>query len=160
MRPKSLIFIAISLFLFGCAATVPMESATKDAELKKFVPKDNLAGIYIYRSEEDAVSIKASIEIDGDYEGDLAAGTFLYKEVSPGKHTILSKAENKDCIELNADAGRLYYLWQDMKRGVFFARSKLSIVNEKEGQTGVLLSNLAITRNTSVASLNELPRCP
>jgi hypothetical protein len=44
---------------------------------------------------------------------------------------------------LEVKAGSLYYIWQEAKMGILYARNKLHAVDEKEGQEGVLKTKLA-----------------
>jgi len=136
---------AIALSLVGCAS-VNMSDAQKDASTKKFTaPKDNTA-VYIYRNESMGGAVKMDVELDGKPIGQTAANTFLYKEVAPGKHTISSKAENTDTVEIDAKPGTLLYIWQEVKMGVLYARTKLHLVDEVEGKKGVLETKLAETK--------------
>jgi hypothetical protein len=131
--------------LVGCAS-VPMGDAKQDAALKTFsVPADK-AGVYIYRNESMGAAVKMDVEVDGKAIGQTAANTYLYKEVAPGKHTISSKAENTDTIEIDAKPGTLTYVWQEVKMGLMYARTKLNLVGEAEGKKGVLETKLAETK--------------
>jgi hypothetical protein len=86
------------------------------------------------------------VAIDGMPLGQTVAKTFLYKEISPGKHTITSVAENTATISIDTKAGNLYYIWQEAKLGILYARNELHLVDEKEGKQGVSETNLAETR--------------
>lgn len=131
--------------LVGCAS-VPMGDAKQDAALKTFsVPADK-AGVYIYRNESMGAAVKMDVEVDGKAIGQTAANTYLYKEVAPGKHTVSSKAENTDTIEIDAKPGTLTYVWQEVKMGLMYARTKLNLVDEAEGKKGVLETKLAETK--------------
>ena len=143
---KKILFAAvIASSLAGCAS-VPMGDAKQDAALKTFsVPADK-AGVYIYRNESMGGAVKMDVELDGKAIGQTAANTYLYKEVVPGKHTISSKAENTDSIEIEAKPGTLSYIWQEVKMGVLYARNKLHLVDESEGKKGVLETKLAETK--------------
>ena len=55
---------------------------------------------------------------------------------------MISKAENDSVLDLTAVAGKIYYVWQEVKMGLFLARSQLQPVDEKTGQAGVLESKL------------------
>lgn len=140
---KKILFAAvIASSLVGCAS-VPMGDAKQDAALKTFsVPADK-AGVYIYRNESMGGAVKMDVELDGKAIGQTAANTYLYKEIAPGKHTITSKAENTDSVEIVAKPGTLSYVWQEVKMGVLYARTKLHLVNEAEGKKGVLETKLA-----------------
>ena len=91
-------------------------------------------------------AVKMDVELDGVPIGQTAAKTYLYKEVTPGKHTIASKAENTDTLEIDAKPGTLSYIWQEVKMGLLYARTKLHLMDAAEGRKGVLETNLAETR--------------
>lgn len=138
------LFIAtiIASSLIGCAP-VPMGDSKNDAALKTFsVPADK-SGVYIYRNESMAAAVKMDVEIDGQAIGQTAAKTYLYKEVAPGTHTISSKAENTDSVQIDAKPGTLNFIWQEVKMGLLYARTKLHMVGEADGKKGVLESRLA-----------------
>ncbi len=141
MRYKLL--MVIFLFGFVGCASVRMGDPAKDSMLKTFTSKPALAGLYIYRNESMAGSILMDVKVDGKLLGQTAANTYLYTEVSPGTHTIISSAENSDSLEIKAVAGRLYYIWQEVKFGFLSARTKLHLVEKEEGQKGVLDTKLA-----------------
>lgn len=143
---KKILFAAvIVLGLAGCAS-VPMGDPKQDAALKTFsIPADK-AGVYIYRNETMGAAVKMDVELDGQAIGQTVANTYLYKEVSPGKHSINSRAENTDFIEFEAKPGALSYVWQEVKMGVLYARTKLHLVGEYEGKKGVLETKLAETK--------------
>lgn len=142
---KFLAVAAITVNLVGCAS-VNMGDPQQDAAAKKFTaPKEN-AAVYVYRNESMGAAVKMDVEIDGKPVGQTGAKTFLYKEVAPGKHTITSKAENTDSVEIDAKPGTLHYVWQEVKMGVLYARTKLHLVDEAEGQKGVTETKLAETK--------------
>lgn len=130
--------------LAGCAS-VPMGDETRDAELKKFAARPGVASIYVYRSEPLGVTHLLEVELDGKTLGRTATKTYLYAEVAPGKHTITSKAENTDTIEIDTVAGRLYFVWQEVKLGLLKARTKLHLVDENRGRADVWGTKLAAT---------------
>lgn len=138
----SLTFVAALLVLSGCAS-VPMGDKKQDAALKNFTAKPDVAGVYIYRNETIGAAVRMDVEVDGKPLGQTAAKTYFYTEVAPGKHTVTSKAENTDRLELDAQAGKLYYIWQEVKMGIMFARTKLHLVGDAEGKTGVIETQLA-----------------
>ncbi|NCN88844.1 MAG: DUF2846 domain-containing protein [Gallionella sp.] len=123
-----------------------MGDAKQDAALKTFSISADKAGIYIYRNESMGAAVKMDVELDGKAIGQTAANTYLYKEVAPGKHTISSKAENTDSVEIDAKVGTLSYVWQEVKMGILYARTKLHLVDEAEGKKGVLETKLAETK--------------
>ncbi len=134
-----LIFV---LLLSACAA-VPMGDSKQDSIAKSFVAKPNVAGVYIYRNESFGAALRMDVEVDGKPIGQTAAKTYFFLDVPPGRHTFTSKSENEDTVTVDALAGKLYYIWQEVKMGLLYARTKMSLVSEEEGKRGVLESQLA-----------------
>jgi hypothetical protein len=131
------------LVVSGCA-TVPMGDAQLDAKLKTFAPPKDKAALYVYRNETLGAAIKMTVALDGKILGDTGAKTYLYTELNPGKHRLVSKTENDSVLDFEAIAGKVYYVWQEVKMGLWMARSQLQMVDDKTGQTGVLESQLAV----------------
>lgn len=144
---KSGFLIALFATLLSACASVPMGDENRDEHLKTF-PKvaQDKAGLYIYRNESIGGGVKMEVDVDGQQIGTTARNTYLYKELAPGKHKVTSHAENTDTLEVDLKPGTLSYIWQEVKMGILFARSKLHLVSEKEGQTGVQETSLAETR--------------
>ncbi len=143
---KSFIAIAVIAMVISGCASVPMGDPQKDAALKTFNVAPDKAGLYIYRNESFGCGVKMDVAIDGQPVGQTAAKTFLYKEVTPGKHTVSSTSENTDTLEVNVNQGTLAYIWQEVKMGFLYGRTKLHLVSEEEGKKGVLETNLAVTK--------------
>lgn len=142
MNKKLIGFLAaVTMLVAGCAS-VPMADSSADTAAKTFRVPAGKSGIYIYRNETMGAAITMDLFIDGRPLGQTGAKTYAYVEVDPGTHKILSKAENEDLLELNTLAGKLYYVWQEVKMGLMYARNKLSLVDEKTGQAGVMESKL------------------
>ena len=124
--------------LSGCAS-VPMANATADAQAKQFVAQANAANLYIYRNETFGAALKMPVLVDGIAVGDTVAHSYILKQVTPG---ITSKSESDATLTLSTEAGKNYYVWQEVKMGLLMARSKLSQVSEEEGKQGVMESKL------------------
>lgn len=129
------------LTLAACATASPVISKL-DASLKKFTPVPEVAALYIYRNESLRSAVPVAVEIDGKPFGSTAAKTYLYIELEPGKHTVTSKAENTDMLEINMEGGELYYIWQEVNAGVLSVRTKLHVVDAAQGKKGVRESQL------------------
>jgi len=123
--------------LAGCAS-VPMASADADAKAKTFVaPPSGQANIYVYRNETFGAAIKMPLLLDNQSIGDTGPHTYAFRQVAPGKHTITSKTEKDVNLDIDAQPGNTYYVWQEVKMGMFAARSDLHLVDEKTGEDGV-----------------------
>lgn len=139
MTPRSMAFLigltAISS-LAGCAS-VPMALPEQDARAKSFSVKPGKANIYVYRNESMGAAVKMPVTLNGKPLGATGAKTFLFAEVSPGKHIFVSKTENDYPLEVTAVAGKNYFVWQEVKMGLLQARSQLHLVDEVVGKSGV-----------------------
>ena len=139
---KHWLIAALAFSTIGCAS-VQMGSPSADAQAKQFIATKDKAGIYIYRNETLGAAITMDVAVDNQLLGQTASKTYLYKEVTPGAHVIRSKAENTSELTIEAVAGKIYYVWQEVKMGFGSARSKLQLVDEATGQKGVKESKLA-----------------
>lgn len=128
--------IAVAVFVTGCAS-VPTANVERDNKAKTFSTLPGKANIYIYRNESMGAAIKMDVSIDGKILGQTAAKTYFAIEVEPGKHALLSKAENDSIVDVNAEAGKNYFVWQEVKMGLMYARNKLQLVDDATGKAGV-----------------------
>lgn len=138
--------LAVSVALVSGCASVPEASPELDQAAKSFSAPRDRAGLYIYRNETFGAAIKVNVLMDDKYLGETASKTYFYVEVPPGKHTVVSKAENESSVTIDAIAGRLYYVWQEIKMGLFQPRTELQVVDEKTGRAGVMESKRIATK--------------
>lgn len=139
MMRKLMAAVALTavLLMTGCAS-VPMAGKNADAKAKQFGPSQGgTANLYIYRNEIIGSAIKMPVLIDGVEAGDTVAKAYIFKTLPPGSHTIISKAENDSSLTVDMQAGQNYFVWQEVKMGVLYARSKLHLVTEATGEDGV-----------------------
>lgn len=137
----TLAFIATIFLLQGCA-TAPMASVEKDTSAKSFIVSKNKSNLYIYRNENFGGAISMDVSINGKEIGRTAAKTFFMLELDSGKYQLQSKSENVSTLDLILNAGENTFVWQEVKMGVLYARTKLSQVDIATGQKGVLESKL------------------
>ncbi len=128
--------LAFAIALTGCAS-VPMAPPEADTQAKQFITAADKANVYIYRNENFGGAIKMPVLIDGMLAGDTGPKTFIFKQLPPGKHTIISKTENDSTLTLEVIGGRNYFVWQEVKMGVWAARSQLQQVDEATGRAAV-----------------------
>lgn len=116
-----------------------------DDEAKQFSTTEDKSGLYIYRNETFGAAIKMPVSLDGKLLGQTAAKTYFHTEVEPGDHTINSVTENTSSLRINTRPGQNYYVWQEVKMGLFTARSRLHLVDEAKGKEDVLACKLIHT---------------
>lgn len=134
---KLTLFAAVVVFTVTGCASVPMADKTADAQAKTFTATPGKAQIYVYRNESFGAAVKMPVTVDSKAVGSTASKTFILQQVEPGKHVVQSLTENEPSVEIHAEAGKNYYVWQEVKMGALQAGSALHIVPEAEGQKGV-----------------------
>lgn len=132
---------AMILLVSGCAS-VPMAPMDQDTKAKAFSPDTNKASLYIYRNENFGAAIPMTVAVNGKALGQTAAKTYFQLKVMPGKYNVESHAENVSNLPLSVEAGKNYFVWQEVKMGMWMARSLLQQVDENTGRTGVTESKL------------------
>ena len=60
-------------------------------------------------------------------------------------YTVTSKAENDSSATVTIEAGKNHFLWQEVKMGVWAARSDLQVVDEATGREGVQSCKLLVS---------------
>lgn len=132
----SLLPLCALLLMSGCAS-VSMMTADDDTRAKSFAVQKDKANIYLYRNETFGAAIKMPVSVNGKVAGQTASKTYFLWQVSPGTYDISSLTENTSTIKLIAEAGKNYFVWQEVKMGLFMARSDLKQVDEETGRKGV-----------------------
>lgn len=133
--------LVMSATLTGCASVKTAPPAA-DAKAKTFANSPDQASFYIYRNEFMGAAIRMSVQVDGKPIGKTGPKTYFAFKLEPGVHTFVSSAENDSMLQVNAEAGKVYYVWQEVKMGIMSAGSKLQLVDPVTGQSGVKESEL------------------
>ena len=143
------IFLAALSVMSGCAS-VPMASDEKDGAAKTFSVQPGKSNIYVYRNESIGAAVKMEVDLDTTQIASTAARTFLLLTVDPGRHTISSHAENDDSLTVDAKPNKNYFVWQEVKMGMLYARNKLHLVDEQTGRGGVGECRLIEPNSTAI----------
>jgi len=128
----------IAVFMLVGCASVPMAPKDRDLAAKSFTPKPGKAQIYVYRNETLGSAVRMVVSLDGRVIGQTGAKTFFWWEVEPGEHKISSHTENTADIVLKTEPDKLYFVWQEVKMGMWGPRSLLHQVDEETGKLGVM----------------------
>ena len=126
--------LAIAALTTGCAS-VPMAPASADAAAKTFKPATGKANLYVYRNETFGAALKMPVTIDNAPAGETASKTYIYRQVTPGKHVIVS--QGKSTLTVDAKANSNVFVWQEVKMGLLSGGSALQVVSEAKGRAGV-----------------------
>lgn len=142
MKSLAVAFSAIFVLLLSGCASVPMAPLDHDAKAKDFSPIPDKASLYIYRNESFGAAIPMTVSVNGKALGQTAAQTYFRLNLTPGKYNVESHAENVSSLPITMEAGKNYFVWQEVKMGMWMARSLLQQTDETTGRAGVIESKL------------------
>ncbi len=143
-RFPAAIAMVFILGLSGCAS-VPMASLEQDEKAKDFIPIPERAALFIYRHENFGGAIPMSVMVNSKALGQTAAKTYFRLNVLPGKYSVESHAENVSTLPLTLEAGKNYFVWQEVKMGLWMARTQLQQTDEAVGRAAVSECKLIAT---------------
>ncbi len=142
MKKIVLLCMAILVAMLTGCASVPMASLDQDAKAKDFTPRPDKATLFIYRNETFGAAIPITVSVNDRTIGQTASKTYFRFNVNPGRYKIKAHAENVAELSVDAIAGRNYFIWQEMKMGMWSARANLTQVDDSSGRAGVSESKL------------------
>lgn len=131
MTLKSIVacaLLSLAAGLAGCGVA-PLASPKADTLAKQLLPAEGRAVIYLFRNSPPSAGWTIPVTLDGKEMGVTGGQTYFRWEVGPGEHMIVSKTHDWSGLMVNAEAGRIYYVWQDIGIGFFVPTSRLSFVD-------------------------------
>jgi hypothetical protein len=135
-RALLVVFSLLVMFQAGCA-TVNKAPAASDSEAKQFSPKAGMSQVYVYRNETLGAAISMPVTVNGKLAGTTGPNSYFKFDLAPGQHTITSQGETSK-LTLTTEAGKNYFVWQEVKMGVMSGNSKLQVVADDVGRKAVL----------------------
>ncbi len=118
--------LSLAAGLAGCGIA-PLATPKADTLAKQMLPAEGKAVIYLFRNSPPSAGWTIPVTLDGKEMGVTGGQTYFRWEVSPGEHMIISKTHDWSGLMVNAEAGRIYYVWQDIGIGFFVPTSELSL---------------------------------
>jgi len=132
----------------GCATLPSREQMVLDIsgyELPK-QPAEKSALIYVVRPSGIGPIVRFNVFLDDKEDasemGYTRGSQYVYFFVTPGVHTIYSKAENWAEISIDVKPQDVIFLRQTPSMGFFMARNSLDLVQDTEGKYHVKNSSL------------------
>lgn len=148
MKKLLVLAMVVTSVLSGCAS-VPMESELQSNQAKKFqAPSPDTAGLYVFRKDTFVgQALKKDIWVNEKCVGETAKGVFFYKEVKGGKDLSVSTESefSENNLVVKTESGKLYFVEQYIKMGVFVGGAGLEQHDIKSGKKEVLKLKLAKT---------------
>lgn len=108
--------------------------AQKDSAAKKLAPIMDKAIVYVVRPTFYGALLKLSVNCDSVKMGTLMAEKYLYAVVSPGTHTFTSKTENHATLTATFEAGKVYFIKQQIKMGFVVGEVGLILLSDEKGK--------------------------
>jgi hypothetical protein len=115
-----------------------------DLEARKFKAVPGKAVIYLVRVNPDFNDRQAQIRVGDTLLLKIYPGTYYRWVVEPGTHRITGYAGDIGTITVQAEAGRIYFVKQQMTPFARMANSQFFLVNEAEGRAEVLRAVLLV----------------
>jgi hypothetical protein len=137
----SFAIVALACFITGCATPTPSATSDMDARPKSStVAQDtDKANLYLYRDPKIRVPVTTKLSVNGKVVEATIRTQCGHWEVNPGTYDIRSDSESASTVHIIAEAGKSYYVWQEVKVGATLdATNELHVVDEDTGRRGVL----------------------
>ena len=132
--------ILLVLLIAGCAQ---LPSTPQDIQAKKFESVADKAVIYIVRTPMDSHEA-GTIQLDDNAQITTFSGTYYRWEVAPGLHRIAGYAGESGLVQINAQAGKIYFVRQTVggTRRSGWMLTNVQQIGEQEGRKLVMQSQL------------------
>ncbi len=137
-----LAIVGITSTVVGCSAVGTMPKDV-DEQAKNMTPTEGKALVYVVRPARIGMAVGMRVSCDGHEIGYTGGKRFIYAVLDSGAHVFASQSENKSELPLVLEAGKIYYLEQQVKMGLIVARSKLVRLNDEEGRKKLLKCSLS-----------------
>ena len=131
---------AVVAIVTGCASMPTpeeMKAQVADFTLPK-LPEPGKAIVYVVRPASVGALIRFNVFIDDQEDasemGYTRGSQYIYFNLVPGQHKILSKAENWAETQVDAKAGDIIFIQQEPSMGFLMARNSLSNVPDFQGK--------------------------
>lgn len=125
------------------------------------LPEDGKAIIYVIFAQPWYKGIRFDVFIDNQEPkseiGHNMGGQYIYFDLIPGEHKILSKAENWAEINVSVKAGDIIFIQQEPYTGLLNARNKLLNLQDYEGKYYVKTLTIGTIINQNQPNLQTVP---
>lgn len=98
-------------------------------DIRGVVAPKGKAALVLGRTTVFGGAVNIENYLDKKFIGTTKGHSFFISSVEPGLHYVTARAENFDTVLLNFEPDKTYYLQNEIRMGVFFARTKYDIVD-------------------------------
>jgi len=133
MRAAVVCAVICAVFAPGVSVAEDEDFAVREKAVVRPEIEADKALIYIVRPTSAGTAIRMWVFADDTVLGLTKGDTYASAYVEPGEHLFWSRAENVSALTATVEAGKTYYLKQNVRMGGLKARVKLEILDETEG---------------------------
>ena len=124
--------VAVAMIvLSACAASAPRHMMFKDDPTVKIAaikPDSGKAALVVARTTKFGGAIEFDTYLDKKMIGVTQWKSYFFRtDITPGTHYVISKAESMEPAKINFEAGRVYYIHQVPRMGVWRARVSIAL---------------------------------
>jgi hypothetical protein len=148
--------VIVVLFVTGCSSLPSpekMRAEVQNYELPQ-LPKDGQAIVYVVRPSGLGGFIRFNVFVDNKEPesevGYTRSSQYIYFNLQPGDHQILSKAENWAETNITAKAGDIIFIQQEPSMGIIMARNSIFKLQDYEGKYHVKTLNVGTIITTDI----------
>ena len=139
-------FILTIILFTGCASTSKAPE-NKSNEAKAFLAPDDKGTVYLYRTGRAVGAAgQLTVKVNSKEAGGTGPGTFFKWDLKPGTYTFASSTgESSAVVQLEVEAGQVYFIRQDARLGIDKGRVTLKEVDSKKDQNEVKSCKLLVS---------------
>jgi hypothetical protein len=104
------------------------------AKIEMAAPPSDKAMVYVVRPTRYGAGYQTKLSMDGNWVGVNKGDSYFVFLADPGRHEFCSQAENASRLTLNLEAGKIYYLQQHVRTGMWKAQNELSQLDDSAGR--------------------------
>jgi hypothetical protein len=140
------LFIAIVFLTSGCASTSKAPE-TMSNEAKSFEAPADRGSVYLYRTGRAVGAAgQLSVKVNGMDAGGTGPGTFFKWDLKPGTYSFFSSTgEASAVVQLEVEAGEVYFIRQDARMGLDTGRVTMKEVADSKGRKEVSACKLLVS---------------
>ncbi len=129
-------FLIVSVFLIS-ACSGPSHMVLKEndkLDIRTVIPEKDMAALVVTRTTSFGFLIEFDTYLDKKMIGvTKGRGFFVKKDIQPGTHYVIAKAESYESAKINFEPNRVYYLHQTPRPG--WIRARISMYTQDPAKT-------------------------
>lgn len=147
MPTTKLILVSLFMLQLISCANVSKAPEQQNAEAMEFQAPEGKGTVYLYRtSRAVGAAGQLLVKVNGNDAGGTGPGSFFKWDVSPALYTFLSStAESSATVQVDVNAGEVYFIRQDARLGLSAGRVTMKQVDSTQGMREVKNCKLLVS---------------